>query len=45
MWMVFKMVATDERYLIAADSNTAIGYDVGVFARPRNWLLTLERRF
>lgn len=36
---------TDERYLIAADTNTAIGYEVGVFARPRNWSLSVERRF
>jgi iron complex outermembrane recepter protein len=36
---------TDERYLLAADTNTAIGYEVGVFARPRSWSLTVERRF
>ncbi len=36
---------TDERYLVAADTNIAIGYEVGVYARPRNWSLTVERRF
>ncbi|HWK54030.1 MAG TPA: TonB-dependent receptor, partial [Hyphomicrobiales bacterium] len=36
---------TDARYLIAADSNTAIGYDVGAFARPRNWSLGIETWF
>jgi iron complex outermembrane receptor protein len=36
---------TDERYLVAADTNVAIGYEVGVYARPRNWSLTVERRF
>jgi iron complex outermembrane receptor protein len=36
---------TDERYLVAADTNIAIGYEVGIYARPRNWSLTVERRF
>jgi iron complex outermembrane receptor protein len=36
---------TDERYLVAADTNVAIGYEVGVYARPRNWSLSVERRF
>jgi len=36
---------TDERYLVAADTNIAIGYEVGVYARPRNWSLAVERRF
>lgn len=36
---------TDERYRVAADTNVAIGYEVGVYARPRNWSLTVERRF
>ena len=26
-------------------SAIAIGYEVGVYARPRNWSLTVERRF
>ncbi|MCH8073579.1 MAG: TonB-dependent receptor, partial [Proteobacteria bacterium] len=36
---------TDEDYLIAADSNGAIGYALGVFSRPRNWYLSVERAF
>jgi len=36
---------TDECYLLAADTNIAIGYEVGVYARPRNWSLAVERRF
>ena len=36
---------TDEQYLVAADSNGAIGYALGVFARPRNWYLSVERAF
>jgi iron complex outermembrane receptor protein len=36
---------TDRRYLVAADTNIAIGYEVGVFSRPRNWSLSVERRF
>jgi len=36
---------TDEVYLISADSNPTIGYDLGIFARPRTWSLSVERRF
>lgn len=36
---------TDEEYLVAGDSNGTIGYALGIFARPRNWYLTLERAF
>jgi len=36
---------TDERYLIAGDTNDTIGYVLGTFARERNWFLSIERAF
>lgn len=36
---------TDSRYLVAGDTNDTIGYVLGVFARERNWFLTIERSF
>jgi len=36
---------TDEEYLIAGDSNQTIGYALGVFARERNWYLSVSRVF
>ena len=36
---------TDERYLIAGDSNDTIGYALGIFARPRNYFLTAKYNF
>lgn len=36
---------TDSRYLIAGDANAALGYDLGVFARPRNWFFAVETSF
>jgi len=26
-------------------ANRVVGYEVGVYARPRNWSLSVERRF
>lgn len=36
---------TDERYLLAADSNGTLSYDLGIFARPRNYAVTLKYNF
>ena len=36
---------TDERYLIAGDSNDVLGYALGVFARPINWFITAKYSF
>ncbi len=36
---------TDELYLIGGDSNTAIGYENGIYARPRNYYATLSYTF
>ncbi len=36
---------TDEEYLLAADSNSGLVYDLGVFARPRNFYLSAEKSF
>jgi len=36
---------TDEKYIIAGDSNGTIGYALVVFARPRNWFLTVDYSF
>ncbi len=36
---------TDELYLIGGDSNTAIGYENGIYARPRNYYATLSYSF
>ncbi|MEM6850966.1 MAG: TonB-dependent receptor [Pseudomonadota bacterium] len=36
---------TDARYLISADANAALAYDIGAFARPRNWYVTLQKTF
>lgn len=35
----------DEEYLLAADANSALVYDLGVFARPRNFFLSAEAHF
>ncbi|MEW7290493.1 TonB-dependent receptor domain-containing protein [Aquimarina sp. 2304DJ70-9] len=36
---------TDELYLIGGDANTAIGYENGIYARPRNYYATLSYSF
>ncbi len=36
---------TDELYLIGGDANTAIGYENGIYARPRNYNATLSYSF
>lgn len=36
---------TNEKYLVAGDSNEVIGYALVMFARPRNWLLNLSFSF
>ena len=36
---------TDEEYLVAADFNQAIGYELGVFARGRNFFVALGYDF
>ncbi|NIB38770.1 TonB-dependent receptor [Pseudomaricurvus alkylphenolicus] len=33
---------TDERYIIAGDSNRSFGYALTAFARPRHWYLSLD---
>ena len=37
--------ATDEEYLLAADANSGLVYDLGVFARPRNFYISVETNF
>ncbi|MEM9750388.1 MAG: TonB-dependent receptor [Pseudomonadota bacterium] len=46
-WRVIAGVnnVTDEEYLVAADFNGAIGYELGVFARPRNFFVSLDYDF
>ena len=36
---------TDERYLVAGDSNGTIGYALGIFALPRTWYGTARYNF
>jgi iron complex outermembrane receptor protein len=36
---------TDERYLVAGDANVSLAYDIGQFARRRNWYLKLAAEF
>ncbi|WP_108809342.1 TonB-dependent receptor [Aquimarina spinulae] len=36
---------TDELYLVGGDANTAIGYENGIYARPRNYYATLSYSF
>ncbi len=36
---------TDARYLTAADFNGTIGYELGIFARPRNFFVSLQYEF
>ncbi len=36
---------TDELYITGGDANTAIGYENGIYARPRNWYLALEYKW
>lgn len=36
---------TDETYLVAGDANAALGYDLGVFARSRNYYVSLSADF
>ncbi len=36
---------TDELYVIGGDANTAIGYENGIYARPRNYYVTLSYSF
>jgi len=36
---------TDELYLIGGDANTAIGYENGIYARPRNYFATVGYSF
>ncbi len=36
---------TDARYIIAGDSNGALGYRLAVYARPRNWYVNLGYEF
>ena len=36
---------TDERYLVAGDSNGTLSYANGVFARPRNWFASIRYDF
>ena len=36
---------TDEQYLLAADFNGTIGYELGIFARPRNWFISARYDF
>lgn len=36
---------TDQRYLLAGDSNGTLSYANGVFARPRNWFGSVKYNF
>jgi iron complex outermembrane recepter protein len=36
---------TDELYIIGGDANTAIGYENGIYARPRNYYATFKINF
>ena len=36
---------TDERYLVAADSNGTLSYALGIYARPRNWMASVRYDF
>ena len=36
---------TDERYLLAGDSNGTLSYANGIFARPRNWFASVRYDF
>lgn len=36
---------TDERFLLAGDSNGTLSYANGVFSRPRNWFTSLKYSF
>lgn len=36
---------TDERYLLAGDSNGTLSYANGIYARPRNWFTSLRYDF
>lgn len=46
-WRVIAGVnnVTDEEYLVAADFNGTIGYELGIFARPRNWFVSVAYEF
>jgi len=36
---------TNAKYLLSGDSNDTIGYALAIFARPRNWFVSLDRSF
>ena len=36
---------TDERYLLAGDSNGTLSYANGIYARPRNWFTSVKYNF
>jgi iron complex outermembrane recepter protein len=36
---------TDELYLVGGDANSAIGYENGIYARPRNYYVNVEYEF
>ena len=36
---------TDERYLLAGDSNGTLAYANGIYARPRNWFASVKYNF
>lgn len=36
---------TDETYRVAADFNGVIGYELGIFARARNWFISARYQF
>ena len=36
---------TDEEFLVSGDANTGLGYDVGIFARERNFYVAVKKDF
>ena len=36
---------TDARYIISGDANAGLGYDLGIFARPRNFYFSISKDF
>ncbi len=36
---------SNEKYLVAGDANNSLAYDLGVFARPRNYYISTEFKF